>query len=155
MQEKLYKTVDAEVSLSDSECRTLSIRQRLQGSLYRISDARIYQTTNAGPFLGDNGCRRHSIIIVNAGLSLSDSYAGPSLTDSGCWRNFPDSGCSSFSIRQEMQDSIRQRMQETLYQTGDVGISPSLRQQMLYSLYWTADVRNTLSGSGCRRHSIR
>ena len=42
-----------------------------------------------------------------------------------------DSGCSSFSIRQ--------RMHETLYQTGDAGISLSLRQQMMYSLYWTAD----------------
>ena len=139
MQGTLYKTVDAEVSLSDSECRTLYIRKRMQGFLYLTADARIYQTANAGPFLGDSGCSRHSIIIVNAGLFLSDSYARPSLTDSGCRINFPDSGCSSFSIRQEMQEthyqaadaedtlsgsgcrilSLRQRMQESLYQTRD------------------------------------
>ena len=60
--------MDAEGSLSDSECRTLSIRQGMQCSLYRTADARMYQTANAGPFLGDSGCRRHSIIKVNAGL---------------------------------------------------------------------------------------
>ena len=132
MQESLYQTADAGLFISDSRCKNLS----------------------AGPFLGDSGCRRHSFIKVNAELFLLDSYAGP-VTNSGCRRNFPDSLCSSFSIRQEMQDSIRQRMQETLYQTGDAGISPSLRQQMLYSLYWTADARNTLSGSGCRILSLR
>ena len=62
--ETLYEAVDAEVSLSDSECRTLSnsqvsgcrrlsIRQWMQFSLYQDSiyqteDARLYDTADAG-----------------------------------------------------------------------------------------------------------
>ena len=34
MQESLYEAADAGVSLSDSGCRRLSIRQRMQKSLY-------------------------------------------------------------------------------------------------------------------------
>ena len=142
MQGTLYKTVDAEVSLSDSECRTLFIRKRMQGSLYRTADARIYQTANAGPFLGDSGCSRHSIIIVNAGLFLSDSYVGPSLTDSGCRRNFPDSGCSNFSIRQEMQES--------LYHSDSRCCIHFIGQRMQETIYQAADAEDILSGSRCR-----
>ena len=153
MQESLYQTVDAGLFISDSRCKNLSNRecwtvfkrQWMQETLYHNSKCR----------------------------TLSDSYAGPSLTESVCRKNFPDSECSSFSIRQEMQDSIRQRMQKTLYQTGDAGISLSLRQQMLYSLYWTerqkhsirqrmqetlyqkGDAGDTLSDRRCRSFSTR
>ena len=48
MQETLYQTADAEVSLSDSGCRRHSIRQRMQKSLY--------QTADAGDTLSDSGC---------------------------------------------------------------------------------------------------
>ena len=36
-----------------------------------------------------------------------------------------DSGCRGLSIRQRMQESIRQQMQDTHYQTADAGVSPS------------------------------
>ena len=52
--------------------------------------------------------------------------AGVTLSDSGCRRN---------SISERMQESIRQRTQETLYQTAYAEVS--------------------LSDSRCRRHSIR
>ena len=39
MQESLYQTADAEVSLSDIRCRMLSIRQRMQEYLYHTADA--------------------------------------------------------------------------------------------------------------------
>ena len=67
--------------------------------------------------------------------------------------------------------SIRQRMQESLYQTADAGdtLSDSRQMQLQKSLYQTADAGDTLSirlrqtadagvsllDSGCRRHSIR
>ena len=48
MQETLYQTADAGDSVSDSGCRSLSIRQRMQESLY--------QTADAGDTLSDSGC---------------------------------------------------------------------------------------------------
>ena len=39
MQETLYYTADAGVSLSDSGCRSHSIRQWMQKSLYQTADA--------------------------------------------------------------------------------------------------------------------
>ena len=54
MQETLYQTADKEVSLSDSGCRSLSIRQRMQESLYQTADAR--------DTLSDSGCRSLSDI---------------------------------------------------------------------------------------------
>ena len=39
MQESLYQTADAGVSLSDSGCRSLSIRQLMQETLYQTVDA--------------------------------------------------------------------------------------------------------------------
>ena len=39
MQETLYKTADAGDTLSDSGCRSLSIRQRLQKTLYQTAAA--------------------------------------------------------------------------------------------------------------------
>ena len=41
MQEKLYQTADAESSLSDSGCRSLSIRQRMQETTYQTADAEV------------------------------------------------------------------------------------------------------------------
>ena len=38
MQETLYQTADAEVSLSDSGCMRHSIRQRMQKYLYQTAD---------------------------------------------------------------------------------------------------------------------
>ena len=69
--------------------------------------------------------------------SVSDRVdAGDTLSDSGCRRN-----------------SIRQQMQETLYQTADTevslsdsgGRSLSIRQRMQKSLYQTADAGVSLS----------
>ena len=51
MQETLYRTADAGVSLSDSGCRRLSIRQRIQETLYQSADAGDYQTADAGDTL--------------------------------------------------------------------------------------------------------
>ena len=39
MQETLYQTADAEVSLSDSGCMRHSIRQRMQNYLNQTADA--------------------------------------------------------------------------------------------------------------------
>ena len=53
MQETLYQTADAGDSLSDSGCRSLSIRQRMQEFLYKTGDAKAS--------LSDSGCRSLSI----------------------------------------------------------------------------------------------
>ena len=53
MQESLYQTADAEVSLSDNGCRSLSIRQRMQETHDQTADAEVS--------LSDSGWRRHSI----------------------------------------------------------------------------------------------
>ena len=82
MQEILYQTADAGVSLSDRGCRSISFRQRRQESLYQTSDAEVYQTADAGVSLSDSGCGRHSIRqrmqkslyqTEDAEVSLSDS----------------------------------------------------------------------------------
>ena len=39
MQETLYQTADAGDTLSDSGCMSLSIRQRMQESLYQTANA--------------------------------------------------------------------------------------------------------------------
>ena len=41
MQETLYQTADAGDSLSDSGCRSLSIRERMQETLFQTADAGI------------------------------------------------------------------------------------------------------------------
>ena len=43
MQESLYQTADAGDTLSDSGCRSLSIRQRMQKSLFQTADAGVSQ----------------------------------------------------------------------------------------------------------------
>ena len=62
MRETPYQTADAGVSPSDSECRSISIRQGMQESLY--------QTANAGDSLSET---------VDAGDQTAD--AGDSLSD--------------------------------------------------------------------------
>ena len=54
MHETLYQTADAGDSLSDSGCGRLSIRQRMQESLYQTGDAVGYQTADAGDTLSDS-----------------------------------------------------------------------------------------------------
>ena len=80
------------------------MRQRMQETLYP-------QTGDAGDTLSDSGCNRHPMRLVmlypqtgDAGDTLWDSDAGDTLWDSRCRRH-----------------SIRQEMQETLYQTEDAG----------------------------------
>ena len=73
MQETLYQTADAKVSLSDSGCGRHSIRQRMQEKLYQRTDAGVYQTMDAGDILSDSGCRSLSIRLGDAEDSLSDS----------------------------------------------------------------------------------
>ena len=63
MQETLYQTADAGDSLSDSGCRSLSIRQRMQETLY--------QTADAGDSQLDSGCQEFLFQRVDAGVSAS------------------------------------------------------------------------------------
>ena len=72
MQDSLHQTVDAGYTLSDSECRSISIRQAVAGDtlslggcrrlsirqqrqeyLYQTADAGDYQTANAGDSLSE------------------------------------------------------------------------------------------------------
>ena len=62
MQESLYQTADAGDTLSNSGCRSLSIRQRMQKSLFQTADAGVSQL--------DSGCRRHSYETADAGETL-------------------------------------------------------------------------------------
>ena len=52
-----------------------------------------------------------------------------------------------------MQETIRQRMQETLYHTADAGDTISKRMQK--TLYQTPDAGDSLLYIGCRSLSIR
>ena len=72
---------------------------------------------------------------------------GDTLSESGCRSPPSESGCRSFSIRGQMQ--------ETFYQKADAGVSPSdsgcrrhsIRQRMQETLYQTDDAGDTLSDS--------
>ena len=75
MQETLYQTADAEVSLSDSGCRKHSIRQRMQRSLY--------QTADAGDTLSVK-MQESLYQTADAGDTLSNAGAGDTLSASGC-----------------------------------------------------------------------
>ena len=88
MQKSLYQTADAgdtlseadaEVSLSDIECRRHSIRQRMQETLYQPADA--------GVSLSDSGCRRHSVRQRMKETLYHPADAGVSLSDSRCRRH--------------------------------------------------------------------
>ena len=61
MQETLYQKADAKNTLSDNGCRRLSIKHRMQESLYKTAYAGDYQSAIAGDSLSDRGCGRHSI----------------------------------------------------------------------------------------------
>ena len=86
MQKSLYKTADAGDTLSDSGCRSLSIRQRMQETLYQTDagmQETIYQTADAEVSLSDSGCRRHSITQRMHMSLLQTADAGDTLSDSG------------------------------------------------------------------------
>ena len=100
MQEELYQTADAEVSLSDSGCRRHSIRQRMQKSLYQTADA---GDTLSAADAGDSSIRQSDAEI----LCIRQSDARDSIR---CLIETADA-----------EVSIRQWMQETLYQTADAG----------------------------------
>ena len=81
MQETLYQTADAEFSLSadagdtlsDSGCRSHSIRQRMQETLYQTADAEVsLSDSGSSDTLLDNGCRS-LFQTADAEVSLSDS----------------------------------------------------------------------------------
>ena len=61
MQETLYQTADAGDTLSASECRSLSIRQGTQETIYQRMQKSPFQTADAGDTLSDCGCRSLSI----------------------------------------------------------------------------------------------
>ena len=118
-------------SISDSGCRGLYIRQQMQESLYNIQ--RMQESLTRQLVQG-------SLHTADAGVSIKQTWgAGVSLSDSGCRYTY-----------------IRQRMQETLYQTADArdSISDSgckrlfIRQRMQETLYQTADARDSGSDSG-------
>ena len=100
MQETIYQTAVARVSLSDSGCRSLSVRQRMKESLYQTADAgRISSESCVGVPLLDIRCRTLSLLkTVDAGVIL------------------PDSDCMRHSIRQQVQRTLytRQRMLDLL-----------------------------------------
>ena len=80
MQETLYQTAssgqqtaDAGVSVSDSECRSLSIRQLMQETLYQTADVEVS--------LSDSGCRRHSIRQRMQESLYQTADAGDTLSD--------------------------------------------------------------------------
>ena len=84
MQESLYHTADAEVSLLDSETRSLCIRQRMQEYLHQTADERsLFQTADAGYSLSDSGCRSFSIRQRMQEYLHQTADAGDSLSDSG------------------------------------------------------------------------
>ena len=62
MQETLYQTADAGDTLSASGCKSLSIRQLTQETIYQRMQKSPYQTADAGDTLLDSGCRSLSII---------------------------------------------------------------------------------------------
>ena len=110
MQESLYQTADTRVSISDSGCKSLYISDSVykRPSIKQTMHESIYQTADAGISISDNGCKR--------------------LYQTGC-KILYQTGCRSLNIRQPMQDYmyIRQRTQETVYQTSDAGVSLSDR----------------------------
>ena len=84
MQESLYQTEDAEVSLSDSGGRSLSIRQRMQKSIRQRMQESLYQTEDAGDTLSDSGCRSLSIKQRMQKSLYQTADAEDTLSDSGC-----------------------------------------------------------------------
>ena len=139
---------EAGVSLSDSGCRRLSIRQRMQEPMRSLSirqrmqetllsdsgcrslsirqrmQETLYQTADAGVSPSDIGCRRLSIRQRKQELYIRQQI---SLSDSGCRRllrqrmqeTLSDSGCRSVSLSDSRRFSTRQRIQEPLYQTAE------------------------------------
>ena len=107
MQQKFFQTADAEVSLSDSGCRSFSIRQQTQDTLFETEDAGVSirqpmhdifnQTADARLFLSRGGCMSHSI-RQQMQTSLYQT------ADTGLY--LKNSGCRTLSTRQRIQESL-------------------------------------------------
>ena len=123
MQKSLYQTADAGDTLSDSGCRSLSIRHRCRRhSTRQWMQEKLYQTADAEVSLSDSGCRRHSIRQrMQKSLGL-------------------DSGCRNLSIRQRMQETLYQTAGAEVYQTADAGdtLSDSGCRSLYQTFYQTA-----------------
>ena len=73
MQETLYQTVDAEVSLSDNGCRRHSIRQRMQETLYQTAGTEVSLSDSGGRSLSIRQRMQKSLYqTADAGVFLSD-----------------------------------------------------------------------------------
>ena len=72
MQESLYQTANAGVSISDTGCRRLYIRQRMQETLYQTADAGVSINQQVQETLYQTADERDSI-SVDAVVSISDS----------------------------------------------------------------------------------
>ena len=134
----LYKT--------DSRCKTLHIRQRIQEPLYQTADVRDYITQWMQESLYQTVDARDSIYHT--------AYAGDPISNRRC---------TSLYIRQRMQESLYQTMdardfirQDATYCIRqDAGVSISDSGCKILHVYQTADARDSISDSGCKRHSIR
>ena len=106
----LYQTADAGDTLSDSGCRSLSIRQRMQEY---AADADVSLLDNeCRRRLSDSGCRSLSI----RQRMLEKLYQ---TADAGAYALYQTADAGD--IRRSL--SIRQLIQERLYQTGDTEVS--------------------------------
>ena len=138
----LHPPVDAGVSLSDSGCRRLSIRQRM--SEWRVLlHPRMQESdtlSESGESPASSGCRS---------LSLSDSCLMQRLlhplSDQET-ADAVDTADQTADAGDSLSDSGCRRMQETLYQTADAGDSCIRwllsRQRMQETLYQTADAES-------------
>ena len=134
MQEILYQTADAGVSISesgckglyitDSGCKTLHIRQPIQETLYQTADVKDYITQRMQEFLYQTVDARDSIPVYHT------AYARDPISNRRCTSLY-----------------IRQRMQESLYQTMDA--RDYIRQDARYCIGQDAGV--SISDSGCKR----
>ena len=89
MLESIYQTADAGVSISDSGCRGLYIRQWMHETLYNIQRMKksSYQTADARLFI-----RQRMLETLYQTVDARDYII--------------DSGCSCLYIRQRMQESL-------------------------------------------------
>ena len=95
MQDSLYRIMDAGLSLTVSRCRRHSMRPSMQKFLYQTAYAGFYQPVDAGLSISDSRCKNQS-----------DSNVGHFLEDRRCSRYYHNSEFRNLSIRQRMQDSL-------------------------------------------------
>ena len=83
MQESLHQTADAGDTQSYSGCRSPSVRQRMQETLYQTKmQETLYQTKDAGDTLSSSGCRSLSIRQLTQETLYQTTDAEVSLSDS-------------------------------------------------------------------------